>query len=131
MNQVKGACSTFSCQCFLTVYQENQISLGQRQESAESPLGGRSLLCCQGFSSFWHHMKTGKNSAMVLRARADLRRPPSCESPHSLGLISSSVASSGNTQSTPHLDNLMNHPVLEMALPKEFKKGSKLPNKWS
>lgn len=130
MGEVKGACSTFSCQCFLTVYQENQTLLGQRQEGAESHLGGRSLLCCHSFSSFRHHMKIGKNSAMVLRARPDPRRPPSFESPHSLGLISSSVALSGSMQSTPHLDDLINHPVLEMAFAEEHKKGSKLPNKW-
>lgn len=32
MGEVKGTCSTFSCQCFLTVDQKKQTLLGQRQE---------------------------------------------------------------------------------------------------
>ena len=39
MGEVKGTCSTFSCQRFLTVDQEKQTLLGQRQDSAQSREG--------------------------------------------------------------------------------------------
>jgi len=39
MEEVKGVCSIFSCQCFFTVYHKKQTLLGQRQEGAQSREG--------------------------------------------------------------------------------------------